>query len=330
MYSIKRRTLYGIYLILPALLVLSIFDYLVLDRSLLEILPRDPNELLLWALIFNTPHIISSFITLSTKEYVAKEGRNTVYFILALVPISLAVTLYLPSLLNSVGVFYFQLAVFVVYALFTMNHVVSQQYGLVLLYAKCKPNAFFIASKILAVVIAILVYAAVLNTNSLDYLLSERSIEKGYFEFALLILLGSFLLLSLICYVNFKQGRGLLAANTAMVLSTAILFFMGYDLFVLMIPRFIHDLSAFYIYIRHDQARQTNKGDNYIYNLIKVNPLLIPVVLPVLGIILTQSIHAVFTIHVFTVLLVVDFLHYKVESRVWKNNGINRKHLIVQ
>ncbi|WVM89040.1 hypothetical protein UMZ34_24770 [Halopseudomonas pachastrellae] len=56
-----------------------------------------------------------------------------------------------------------------------------------------------------------------------------------------------------------RLGRAYLWANALLLLSALVIDRLGYTLFVILMPRLIHDLTAYSVYVTHDRNR--NQSD---------------------------------------------------------------------
>ena len=75
--AVSQRMLLALYAVIPITLLIAAVDTWALNGYLLQnYLPSNPASLLLWAIIFNFPHIISSFITLADDEYIPYYRRR--------------------------------------------------------------------------------------------------------------------------------------------------------------------------------------------------------------------------------------------------------------
>ena len=117
-HYVDGRWLLALYAVIPLSFAVIAFDALVLQRALLHnLLPDDPNDWALWALLFGLPHIVASALTLSDRAYLRHYRRQLLPALLAFLLICL-VGWYGPQPLS------YQL-LFVFFAGFTVLHVLS-------------------------------------------------------------------------------------------------------------------------------------------------------------------------------------------------------------
>ena len=75
-FIVSSPLLLGLYAVLPFSILVVLIDQLFLGEILLKKhLPIKPSDWAFWAIVFNFPHIVSSFITLADKE----ESTNHVH-----------------------------------------------------------------------------------------------------------------------------------------------------------------------------------------------------------------------------------------------------------
>jgi hypothetical protein len=101
---------------------------------------------------------------------------------------------------------------------------------------------------------------------------------------------------------------------------------LGYSVFVIMVPRFVHDITAFYIYAVHDHNRNLQARHNYIYRSFSfLSPLIL---CPALAIVLS----AVLGPNTWFVapLIIITLLHYYTESFIWRGDTPHRRQIAFQ
>ena len=127
---------------------------------------------------------------------------------------------------------------------------------------------------------------------------------------------------------NNKIGRHYSIANMLLVLSSFVFYQLGYIFFVVLIVRVVHDLTAFIFYIIHDHNRNKESPKQVLYRLLK--PLKVPVI--ILSPIIALLIAAALTLNIshigFYPFLIVGYMHYFLESRIWKNGTPHRENII--
>lgn len=102
-------------------------------------------------------------------------------------------------------------------------------------------------------------------------------------------------------------------------------------IFVVLIPRVIHDVTAFVFYIAHDHNRNLGVSQNAFYALFR--PSKIPTY--VVGLLVAIVIANVFTEmpglgYGASIVLGLLFFHYYSEGIIWKRKSIDRRFVFVQ
>jgi hypothetical protein len=319
--QVDCRWLLALYAVIPLSLLIVATDELLLDRTLHSYLPSSPEYWAFWAVIFGLPHIVASLITMADREYIAHYRHSLTW------PIVLFASI---SVLGIVGPQpYSYRLMFGIVALYTAYHVLAQQLGLTLMMMNTAPSRAFKVWKWTALAAGVALYLAVfrelglgriwLGSIYLDQFLSHLGCALS----AVLVILGM--------YVHrqsrTRMGRWYMWANVAMLGSVGWVNELGYTLFVILIPRIIHDITAFSVYVTHDTNRNRGEPRNVVYRLARMTRLPPMILLPVLSIAiaygLTVNQHYPLAIVVITT---VTLLHYYFEGFIWRGPNPHRRH----
>jgi hypothetical protein len=275
--AVSFRLLLGLYAIIPLCVMLQLVDRYFWQGSLQTSLPSSPNHFLLFQIIFGTPHIIASAIVLlSNQEYFKTYQSKLLWMTVALAVIFGVGSLFIPY-----RVFYVAVAAWTVY------HVLKQQHGVARGVCRLPDWAFYLLLW-LSVAAGLVVYIGIFLKNSL-------SIEQVFWIKTVASSLCALLILSaLFCqrYVNTAFGRWFLWCNVLLVLSSFYLYVEQYYFFAIMIPRLVHDTTAYVFYVTHDYNKHHNQPQNFIYRTAKRCRLSIFVVLPLLSFLLAFVLQA--------------------------------------
>lgn len=292
-YRVKGSLLLSLYLIIPLCFTLAALDYIFLDNILRDIwLPRYPGELLLWAIIFNFPHIVSSMVTLADKEYLTFYRQRFIIGLSAIVALVLSVNYLAPMVLSKSDARTVYYAFFFFLATYTMHHVFSQQLGIGMAFMKVARSRRYDLFRGCATAAGTLMYLDVFGRTIL---------RKIYFSGLnghdlVVILTGIFVVLAVIQGFLISRrssdqlGKKYMHSNLLMIASSYIFLVLGYSFFVIVIPRFIHDLTALIIYSVHDHNRNHDEKRNYVYRFFSFLPFSPLLLCPVLAIVLANSI----------------------------------------
>ncbi len=343
--KVSSPLLFALYGIIPLCFVVLLLDVFVFDQQLkATFLPVEPAQWAFWAIIFNFPHIVSSLITLVDKEYwqfyQARMGKALIVITLFVVTITYLIPLIFSGFVSSIisGLF------FAFFAAYTMYHVLSQQFGIGMMMMRVTQSSLYQAWRATSTVAATSLYLCVFAKGPLSTIMildvPVNAILQSIIGVSLLA--ATFFGLSLVKKSQRKLGTGYVVSNILMLYSTWLFLFLDYTIFVIMIPRFVHDITAFIIYATHDQNRNAVEAPNYIYRWMRFVPLSPLLLCPLLAIGLANGIQGstAFVDQFFIVsgfpsvlqistqiVLIASLFHYYIESFVWKRDSLHRHHV---
>ncbi len=323
MHQVDCRWLLALYAIIPACLGVVLLDAVLLEgQAVYNMLPADPMQLPLWTVLFGLPHIIASLVTMADREYLQHYRRSLFWPLIGFAAISAA------------GVFgpqpYGGQALFLFLAFYTIYHVLAQQLGLTLMMMGNPPSAAFKAWKWLAIAAGTLIYVNLYGASYLGY-----SAVFGVSWYTLLNFVAALLCAGVLVMAfglarrsRSRIGRWYLWGNVLMILSALLINELGYTLFVILIPRVIHDVTAYMIYISHDANRNRHRPVNLVYRALHFTRLPPGVLLPVVSILIAFVLSSYQSIPLVSILvLTVGFLHYYFEGFIWRGPNPHRRHL---
>ena len=327
--AISFRLLLAIYAIIPICLALQIIDSWLWNEYLKGALPSSPNHFIFFHILLGTPHIIASAVLLSSNtEYMQTYKVRIITMTLALAVIFGIGSQFLPYRVLYIGV-----------ASWTVLHVLKQQHGIAMGVCRLQPWQFW-SQLLLSVAAGILVYIGIFMKNSL---LPE--------QVALIIqitwVLSALLLVStVICHrtVPTLFGKTFLWANAALIFASFYLFAQQYYFLAILVPRLVHDTTAFIFYVAHDYNRHHHKPRNFIYRAARKMRLSIFVVLPLIAFALafglqqygdyyfnmmTQFLFGVEVRKAITLVVLgyLSLMHYYTESFTWKGASPYRRFI---
>ncbi|MGZ8160579.1 MAG: hypothetical protein ACXWT4_17510 [Methylobacter sp.] len=263
--AVSFRLLLGLYAIIPLCLLLQLFDGLFWQGALQQSLPSSPKQFLLFQVLFGTPHIVASSILLvSNTEYLKFYKLKVI-----LMTVAIAMIFGLGSLFIPYTVLYVTVAAWTVY------HVLKQQIGVGRGLYRLPDWAFYLLLW-LSVAAGIFVYIGIFLKNSLD---------AQQVEWITLIagglcvgLIGT----ALLCqrYVTTQLGKWFLWSNVFLVLSSFYLFAQQYYFLAILVPRLVHDATAYIFYVVHDYNKHHQQPQNLMYRYAARCHLPVFVVLP--------------------------------------------------
>jgi hypothetical protein len=275
--TVSFRLLLGLYAIIPLCLALQTADGWFWHGFLKTHLPSKPTHFLLFQILFGTPHILASTIVLiSNADYLQFYQRN-----LIVVTAAIAVIFGVGSLFIPYQVFY------VLVAAWTVYHVLKQQHGVA--RGICRlPSWAFNLLLWLSVAAGLSVYIGIFLKNSLDAQQTE-----WLRQLAGLLCAGLFLS-ALYCqrHVNTAFGKCFFWANILLVLSSFYLYVHQYYFLAILVPRLVHDATAYIFYVTHDYNKHHNHPQNFLYRYAARCNVHIFIVLPVCSFVLAFVLQA--------------------------------------
>jgi len=327
--TVSFRLLLSLYLIIPLCLALQLLDTGLWQSYLKTHLPSSPNHFLLFQILFGTPHIIASAVLLvSNGDYWRHYQRKIV-----LMTIALAAFFGIGSLFIPYKAFY------ILVATWTVLHVLKQQHGVARGVCRLPAWAYHLLLG-LSVTAGIFIYIGIFLKNSLDVQQTEwlQHLIAGL----CVGLTGS----ALLCqrYVKTAFGKGFLWANVLLILSSFYLYAQQYYFLAILVPRLVHDVTAYIFYVTHDYNKHHQQPQNALYRLSKACQLPIVVVLPALSFALafvlqaygdfwvnqlTEFFFGVEIRKVITIGLIgyLGLMHYYTESFTWKQDSPYRQFI---
>jgi hypothetical protein len=315
--NIDCRLLLSLYFIIPVALVVVALDQLFLGQAMLTgMFSMDPSRWAFWTLIFNLPHIVASWVTFADKAYI-RHYRSE--FTVAL-PIVVLLTIVLHVFIGGA-------VAFLVSAIYTMYHVLSQQFGITIMMLGIKPNNVYRWWRWLSIIGTLFIYLVIYGgsdvetANVLDVLAPQLSIAAA----SLFLGASVFFAYQLDKQSELKLGKYYLWSNVAMVFSCLIVARLGYIAFVIMIPRILHDITAFIVYITHDDNRNRKKTVNYVYKLTSFSKLPYWLLCPATAILMAYALTTVHNIYVSTFIFAITYFHYYFEGFIWKGSSLHRQ-----
>ncbi len=319
---VNCRYLLYLYAVIPFIFIVVSVDFLFLENYLLtSFVPDDPRRWAVWTIVFNIPHIVASWVTFAERQYLVHYR-----------PLFLKT---LPIFIVLVYLVHFQFGgeiAFAVFAFYTMYHVLSQQFGLSLMMMRVRPSLDFHLWRIFSVLGTLCVYSVVYGKHLFSiYRIHGIELYDYAMFFGLLFLCLSVPYAFRLSKKSQNQlGSWYLWSNVLMVFSCYLVLYLGYYAFVIVIPRVVHDITAFIVYITHDSNRNREKQVNYFYRLTAFTRLPIWLLCPLIAMALAYPlVHSSNDIVAFITLVLIYF-HYYFEHRIWKGGTIHRQQVSFQ
>jgi len=322
-HVIDCRWLLALYLVIPLSLLVVFTDAWLFEGGMVyQRIPTQPEDWPFWTVIFGLPHIIASLITMADREYLNHYRRSLLWPMLVFAGIASA------GYLGPQPVSYNLLFVFL--GFYTIYHVLAQQLGLTLMMMGVPPCRSYRLWKWLSIIAGMAIYMNVYGERFLGNIwLGDISLYTLLTYSAALIGAALVVLaIRLTARSRHRIGVWYLWGNVALILSTLLIQEVGYALFVILIPRIIHDVTAYMVYVTHDRNRNGEAPVNGLYQLASFTRLSPVILLPLMSVgiayLLTSYQHYVL---VSILVLTVSFLHYYFEGFIWRGGNPHRRYV---
>ncbi len=323
MHTLDRRWLLVLYAVVPFALGVMLLDQLVLGSYLRQaVLPVAPDEWPAWTILFGMPHVIAGLLTMADREYLGYYRRRFRWPLLGFGAISIAAATGPAQLAFGVALWL---------GFYTVTHLLTQQIGLGFTMLRKPPLAWMRLWKWTMLVLGVLVYAGLF----LDMNLPAASLG-GLDPHALVVLGGAGLLVPLLVSTAVLARRAVdrcavvyLWSNWAMMAAVLAAYVWRYPVFILLIPRIIHDLTAYLVYYNHDSNRNARHGHNLLYWRARRDRTIAFWILPAVSVGLAYALQ----INEFPIFIAINFfltfMHYHIESVVWRRPHPHRQFLVL-
>lgn len=302
--------LLALYGILPLCALFLLVDWLAFDLRLSRALPADPHSMQWFNLFFMLPHIFASLFTFFDRDYVLAYRRRLGISL----PLILAAAILFP-LLFGYGLFMLLIAVYTVY------HLMGQQTGIAALLARHKSWrheawrwSSFLALGVLYVVIMV----------------GNPGLAQGLRPWIPWIL-GGFLATAVLVARQSRTGMGTayIAANSTMIVACYGLYLANLPFFMILVPRFVHDVTAFFFYVTHNTNRNRERPRNLVSRLRLAVDLPESIWTPATGILCTAFVTFVLKEYLVFILSFLALFHYYWEGVMWKHGSPHRQQIYV-
>ena len=337
--QVKARTLLIMMASVPLCILASLIDTYVFNGAVRHYSLDHPLKVVWWIAVLSTPHIIASLVTFADREYIVHYRRPlTKAVIIGCIlgiglPLGAGYLLLPPDLPETfANIMSFGGSVsLVAAAAYTTYHNLQQQYGISLMLMREKPLFIYHLWKWITIIPAGLIF---IGMNFL-HLGESYDIWPRCMAVAAVNLFIAAFIAAYIIYAYMKKpgysrmGLAYFCANGAMIASCFFLAMNGYILFAMLTPRLVHDLTAYWIYMVHDDNRNTDRMRNPFYagfKKIGIRPAIVCIPLSfLLGFVLLRISQSAFIVGFFVVML--NYIHYYIEGIIWKRGTPHRQHV---
>lgn len=325
--AIPFKLLLSYYLIAPLALAIMLGDQLFLGGAWQRLIPTTPYVFFLYAVFFNLPHIVCSSVMLLNKEYITHYRKGLLWVLAVAVALPVLAGFFLSN--PNYSTFNVYMVSIGIFAAITLYHVFMQQLGINKMFARSGHWAFnaIAWSNILPGTGAYILMFIASYAQAAQYYpaIHHYSVLAGF------VCIGISSVFYVICWrcSQTRAGRLYLVANGLAALAGLCAIYFEYWLFALVVPRVIHDLTAFTIYINHDTNRYRQLGR-------KAHPLYGPlwrlgvpafILTPLVAIAIALPISKGYINIGWAAFYILALIHYGTESFVWKHGSLHRRYI---
>jgi len=327
--AVSFKLLLALYAIIPLCLILQLTDSFALNGTLLQYLPSSPSHFLLFQVLFGTPHILASTLLMtSNKDYFQFYQKKIIIMTLAIM-VFFAVA-------NQLVSYY---VLYILVASWTVYHVLKQQHGVGRAIYKLPSWAFYLLLW-LSVAAGISVYIGIFLKDTLTPQYAEWVKQLAA------SLVVSLFFSTILCqrYVKTRFGIAFIWANSLLIISSFYFYVQEYYFLAILIPRLVHDATAYVFYVTHDVNKHGENPQNFIYRWAKKVKLNVFIILPLASFVLTyvlqvygdQWVNAItqffFGMEIRKAISLgligyFSLMHYYTEAFTWKHGSPYRQYI---
>lgn len=312
--ALPRRVLLALYWVVPMSIVLPLLDGLLLGGAMKRALPIHPDDVWMWTLIFNVPHLVASSLLLLDREYLRFYRRPLSWAMLAL-PVFWVTCVLTPHV-----------TMVWITTVITTYHLLGQQVGILRMMGGGDPGRTLAPYHIMAVVTWLLASNLILP--------DDLKLKVGLHDPRWLSLL-CFAALTALAWPMWRRVQGrfaltYLAANHLMFAAFIPLAATGYGFFFALMPRIVHDLSAFSFYVVHDMNRNRERPRSLLYKCFGFLGLPAWVLLPCVSVGIGYVITTVNPGSLLQPIGLISLFHYITEAVTWRRGGLHRQSIAVR
>lgn len=327
---VSFRVLLGLYGIIPICLLLQLGDSFFLNGSLLENLPSSPSHFLLFQILFGTPHILASNILLATNREYLRFYKSKL----------ILMTVFIIAFFGIGSLFIPYIALYIIAACWTVYHVLKQQIGVGRGVYQL-PEPLFYSLLWFSVGAGTFIYMGMFLKDTLS------AEQAEWIKSSAATLSFGLLVVSVVCqrHIDNAMGKMFLWANTGLVVGSFYLYIQHYYFLAILMPRLVHDATAYIFYITHDYNKHAKTPQNWLYQTARRCNIHIFLVLPLLTAVLTFVLQAygdelisfisnvLFEVEIRKAITLgvvgyLSLMHYYTEAFIWKHGSPLRRFIV--
>lgn len=319
-YKVSNKMLLWFMAIVPVCTALTVLDHFFFGNIMREAMNLHMLDIINITAILTFPHIIASLISFGDREYREYYRKPLIGGIC--VSLSLAI---------GSDIIFGGRAILVVVAFYSIYHNIMQQFGLSAIMLRQKPTPIYNLMKWTMVIPTWLAYG-ILSFPFIPELANHQEIFMQLVGGCLVVATA----LAGLFYYRISQKHTVPPLGLAYFLSNIALMFISYGMIVygyggmaILVGRVLHDLSAYWVYMVHDQNRNNTTMHNPVYKLpqkygIKPLYVLMPLAVIVSSFLLVLE---EFVDVMAIIISAFNMMHYYIESYIWKRGTPHRQYV---
>lgn len=318
--QVRYKTLLWILAAAPIGGLIALLDVLVFGGSVQRAMDIPIEDILAITAILTFPHIVASLVGFADPEYASFYKKP----LLKGVAISLGIAIGCKLFLDG------PLILFVV-AFYSIYHNIMQQFGIAAMMLRQKQTLGYVFMKWALVIPSGLAFAVVM----LSFIPEVVEFREPFMG-----IVAIFLVLATVLAIRYylqvrktaelpKIGVQYFVGNIIWMYISYFLIAGGYGLMAIILSRVIHDCTAYWIYMIHDQNRNGTVNRNYLYALpVKIGIKPFWLVVPVAAVISTAMLGIYDHVDLMAVIIsAFNIMHYYIEGHTWKRGTLHRQHV---
>ncbi|NBX65705.1 MAG: hypothetical protein EBQ96_01755 [Proteobacteria bacterium] len=318
--QVRYKTLLWILAAAPIIGLIALTDQLFLAGAVKHTMDIPIEDILAITAILTFPHIIASFIGFADPEYASFYKKPLLKGIVISLGIAIGCKLFLDG----------PFILFIV-AFYSIYHNIMQQFGISAMMLGRKQTLSYALMKWALVIPSGLAFAFVM----LSFVPEVVELREQFISIDAFFLVAA-TLLAIRYYLQIRKEADLPKIGVQYFIGNIVCMYIsyfliagGYGLMAIILSRVIHDCTAYWIYMVHDQNRNGTKNHNYLYALptkLGIKPFWL--VVPIAAVISTLML-GIYD-HVDTMAVIIsafNIMHYYIEGHTWKRGTLHRQHV---
>jgi hypothetical protein len=315
--KLNYNLIVGIYFIIPFIFLVIFFDYFITGLEFSKSLMNNNYHIFLIITLFlQTPHSIASILTFFDRGYISAYKFKLIKLCIIIALTSIAWKLNDNLLLLAVIIYNFY-------------HYSSQQAGITALLAKNKSRTHEIWKWATCIIFLSGLFGAAGISGPYPVNLEPF---KGILYAILIVLFSGFIAVSAILARQSQTRIGALyiAVNSFMLITYFGLFLSGLWFYMVVIPVFLHGMTALLCYINHNANRNAKNPVNFISRFRNILPMPEYMLTPLAAIlgtgVLTLAGHS-FPDYYSYMIALLNIIHLYFDTFMWRKGAPHRAYL---